>query len=72
METLKGCIFIIWEKLHFITINYTSYYTLHYKLFEWMFCILNYDFCYTLHIDVNFAINLDGNLKFRMLSVIEV
>ena len=35
-----------------------------------MFCILNYNFCYTLHSDIKFAVNLDENLKFRIQSVI--
>ena len=60
----------ITEKLHFIILNYTSYYTLHHKLFECTFCTLNYDSYYTLHLDVKFAVNLDGNLKFRMKSIL--
>ena len=57
--------------------NYTlssklySIYTLHPKLFECMFCTLNYDICYTLHSYVKFSINLDENLKFRIQSVIK-
>ena len=35
------------EKLHFTILNYTSDYTLHPKLFECMFCTINYDHCYT-------------------------
>jgi len=31
------------EKLHFTTLKYTSNYILHYKLFEYTFCTLNYD-----------------------------
>ena len=45
--------------LHFTTLNYTLDYTLHHKLFECIFCILNYNPCYTLHPNVKFAINLD-------------
>ena len=52
-------------QLHFTTLNYTLDYTLHLNLFECMFCTLNYDSCYTLHHAVKFAINLDGNIKFR-------
>ena len=47
------------EELHFITLNYTSYYTLYPKLFKRTYCTLNYDSCYTLHTDIKFAINLD-------------
>ena len=50
------------EKLHFTTINYTSYYTLHLKLFECNFCILNYDHCYILHPDIKFAVILNGKI----------
>ena len=53
-------------QLYFTTLNYTLDYTLHLKLFECMFCTLNYDSCYTLHHAVKFAINLDGNIKFRV------
>ena len=60
-----------WEKLHFITLNYTLNYTLYFKLFEYVFCSLNYDHCYTLHPVVKFVVNQDGNPKFRMLNVIE-
>ena len=45
------------RKLHFITLNYTSYYTLHSKLFECTFRTLNYNPCYILHLNVKFAIN---------------
>ena len=62
---------ILLKKLHFITLNYTLNYTLHPKFFEHMFCTLNYNFCYTLHSDIKFTINLDGNLKFRVQSVIK-
>ena len=47
------------RKLHFITLNYTLYSNLHLKLFEFTFCILNYGPCYTLHLNVNFVVNLD-------------
>ena len=36
-------------KLHF----------LHLKFFEYIFYTLNYDICYTLHVEVKFAVNLD-------------
>ena len=39
----------------FTTQNYTLNYTVHHKLFECKFCILNYDICYTMHIDINFT-----------------
>ena len=41
------------------------------KLFEYTFCTLNYNSCYTLHPYVKFAVNLDGNLKFTVQSVVE-
>ena len=47
-----------------------SFYTMHPKLFECMFCILNYDICYSLHLDVKFAVSLDRDLKFKVQSVI--
>ena len=56
------------EKLHFIILNYTLDYTLHPKLFkcpklfECTVCTLNYDTCYTLHLDISFTIILDGTL----------
>ena len=49
-------------ELHFITLNYISDYTLHHKLFECTFSILNYEPYYTLHPDVKFAVNLDGKV----------
>ena len=49
------------EKLHFIILNYNPYYTSHSKFFECRFCTLNYDSCYTLYLDIKFAIYLDGN-----------
>ena len=36
-----------------------------------MFCTLNYDICYILHLDVKFYVNLDGNLKFIVQSLIK-
>ena len=39
-------------KLHVIILNYTPYYTLNHKFFEYTFYILNYDPCYTLYPDV--------------------
>ena len=62
---------IILGKLHFITLNYTLDYTIRPKLFKCMFCTLNYDPSYTLHPDVKFAVNLNGNPKFMVQSVIE-
>ena len=53
-------------KLHFITLNYTSNYTLDPKLFECSFCTLNYDYCYTLHPDIRFVVNLDGKIWHNM------
>ena len=44
-------------------------YTLHPKLFEFTFYILNYDICYTSHPEINFAINLDENPSFMVQSV---
>ena len=35
-----------------------------------MFCTLNYDPCYILLSNVKFAVNLDGNLKIMVQSVI--
>ena len=58
------------EKLHFITINYTQYYTLYPKLFECTFCTLNYNHCYTLHPNVKFTDSLDGNSTFMMQIVV--
>ena len=49
------------RKLHFTTLNYTSDYTLHSKLFECTFYILNYDHFYTLHHDDSFTVKLDRN-----------
>ena len=63
--------FFFFLKLYFITLNYSLNYTLHHKLFEYMFCTLNYDYCYTLHPDVKFAINLDVNIKFRVQNIIK-
>ena len=65
--TLQSIIIFIrllssWGKLHFATLNNTSDYTLHSKLSKCTFCILNYDHCYTLHININFAVNLDGRI----------
>ena len=56
----------ILRKLHFIALKYILNYTLHPKLFECMFCTLNYNYCYTLYLDVKFAVNLDGNIMFMM------
>ena len=49
-------------KLHFITLNYISFYTLDPKLFECIFCTLNYDHCYILHIVIKFSVNLDEKI----------
>ena len=61
----------IMEKLHLTILNYTSYYTFHHKFFKYTFCTLNYDSCYTLQVDVKFAVNFDGNPKFMVQSVIK-
>ena len=53
-------------KLRFTNLNYTSDYTLDHKLFECMFCTLNYDPYYTLHLEVKFAVNLDGKVELRV------
>ena len=50
-------------KLHFTTLNYTPDYTLHHKLFEWTFCSLNYDICYTSHPNIKFRVTMDGMLN---------
>ena len=63
-ESIKG-------KLHLTTLNNTLDYILHHKLFEYTFCTLKYDSCYTLDPNVKFAVNLDGNLKFKVQSVIK-
>ena len=55
-----------WGKWHFTTLNNTSNYTLHSKLFECTFCTLHYDSCYTLHPDINFIVNLDGKVWHHM------
>ena len=57
---------IMLGELHFTILNYTLDYILHPKLFKCTFCTLNYDFCYTLHLDDKFSVNLDGNPKFRV------
>lgn len=44
---------------------------MHPKLFKCMFCTLNYDPSYTLHPDVKFVVNLNGNSKFMVQSVID-
>ena len=54
-------------KLHFTTL----YYILHPKLLKCTFCILNYDSCYSLHHEVKFVINLNGNIMFMMQSIIK-
>ena len=56
--------------MHFITLNYISYYTLHLKLFKYIFCTINYHIYCTLHLDIKFISNLDRNSKLRMQSVI--
>ena len=59
------------KNLHFTILNYTLDYTLYYKLFECTFCTLSYGSCYTLHHNVKFAVNLDGNINLRMQTVIK-
>ena len=48
------------KNLHFIILNYILNHILRPKFFEGMFYTLKYDHCYTLYIDIKFAINLDG------------
>ena len=59
------------KKLHFTTLNYTLYYTLHSKLFKCTFNTLNYDHYYTLKPSIEVAFNLDGNSKFMVQIVIK-
>ena len=47
------------QKLHFTSLNYIPKYTLHYKPFECTFYNINYDSCYTLHVNIKFFVNLD-------------
>ena len=47
------------QKLHFTSLNYIPKYTLHYKLFECTFYNINYNSCYTLHVNIKFFVNLD-------------
>ena len=63
-----GNFFFFFFKLHFITLNCTSFYTLHSKLFECMFCTINYDSYYILH----HAVKLNENSKLRMQNIIRV
>jgi len=51
---------LMWEKLHFTTLNDNSNYNLHYKLLECMISTLNYNLCYTLHFAINFSVILDN------------
>jgi len=53
---------LILGKLHFTTLNYTFNYTLYHKPFECMFCTIKYDHCYTLHLNIKFAVNLDRKI----------
>ena len=65
MFLVKHRVFILFffkEKLHFSTLNYILWYILHPKLFECTFCIINYDFCYTLHHNIKSGVNLDGKV----------
>ena len=41
-------------------------YTLHSKLFKFMFCPLNYNSCSTLHQDVKFVVNFDWKVWHHM------
>jgi len=61
----------IMGKLHLTILNYTLYYTLHHKFFEYTFCTLNHDSYYTLQTNVKFTVNFDGNPKFRVQGVIK-
>ena len=59
----------VWKKK--VNIKKLKKFTLyHPKLFECTFCTLNYDPYYTLYPDIKFAVNLDGNSKFKEQSVI--
>ena len=52
---------------NYITLNYTSNYSLYHKLLKCIVNIINYNLCYTLHI----VIILDEKSKFRVRSIIE-
>ena len=60
-------VFSVFSKISYIQMN-----PLHSKLFECTFCTLNYNPCYTLHLNIKFVVNLDGNSNFRMQSIILV
>ena len=49
------------RKLYFTTLNYILYYILHHKLFKCTLCTINYDFCYTSHLNISFIVKLDKN-----------
>ena len=42
-------------------LNSVNIYMLHSEIFEYTFCTLNNNICYTLHPNVKFAVNLDEN-----------
>ena len=50
-----------------LKLNYILYYTLplNFLTFRMHVLYLNCDYCYTLHSDVKFVVNLDGNSNFR-------
>ena len=50
------------QKLHFTSLNYIPKYILHYKPFECTFYNINYDSCYTLHVNIKFFVNLDEKI----------
>ena len=50
------------EELHFTILNYILEYILFSKFFKCILCILNYDTCYILYLNVKFTINLDRNV----------
>ena len=52
---------------NYITLNYTSNYSLYHKLLKCIVNIINYNLCYTLHT----VIILDEKSKFRVRSIIE-
>ena len=56
---------------NYITLNYTSNYSLYHKLLKCIVNIINYNLCYTLHTVINFVIILDEKSKFRVRSIIE-
>ena len=54
------------KKLYLTTLNYSSNYTLHPRLFVCTFCTINYDYCYTLHYHIKFVVNLDVEVWYHV------